>query len=40
MEEELSRMAGRKVDLQTMNFFSPEIRSSVNSVAVPVFQQA
>ena len=29
MEAELSQLLGRKVDLQTLNFLSPEIRQSV-----------
>jgi uncharacterized protein len=40
MEAELSQMLGRKVDLQTLNFLSPEIRSSVLSEAVPAYEQA
>ena len=40
MEAELSAIMGRKVDLQTPNFLSLEIRSSVFSEAVPVYEQA
>ncbi|HEX7975764.1 MAG TPA: nucleotidyltransferase family protein [Anaerolineales bacterium] len=40
MEAELSQMLGRKVDLQTLNFLSPEIRRSVLSEAVPAYEQA
>ena len=40
MEVELSQLLGRKVDLQTLNFLSPEIRSSVLSEAVPAYEQA
>lgn len=40
MEAELSRLLGRKVDLQTLNFLSPEIRHSVLSEAVPAYEQA
>ena len=40
MEVELSQLLGRKVDLQTINFLSPEIRQSVLLEAVPVYEQA
>ena len=40
MEAELSQMLGRKVDLQTLNFLSPEIRLTVVSEAVPAYEQA
>jgi hypothetical protein len=40
MEAELSSLFGRKVDLQTPNFLSPDIRRSVLSEAVPVYEQA
>ena len=40
MEVELSHLLGRKVDLQTINFLSPGIRSSVLSEAVPAYEQA
>lgn len=40
MEAELSQLLGRKVDLQTLNFLSPEIRRSVLSEAVPAYEQA
>jgi predicted nucleotidyltransferase len=38
MEAELSQLLGRKVDLQTLNFLSPEIRRSVLSEAVPAYE--
>ncbi len=40
MEAELSQLLGRKVDLQTINFLSPEIRSTVLSEAVLAYEQA
>lgn len=40
MEDELTQLLGRKVDLQTLNFLSPDIRSSVLSEAVPAYEQA
>ena len=40
MEAELSRLLGRKVDLLTLNFLSPEIRSSVLAEAIPAYEQA
>lgn len=39
MEAELSRLLGRRVDLQTLNFLSPEIRNSVLAEAVPAYEQ-
>jgi uncharacterized protein len=39
IEAELSELLGRKVDLQTVNFLSPEIRSSVLLEAVPAYEQ-
>jgi uncharacterized protein len=39
IEAELSTLLGRKVDLQTPNFLSPEIRRSVLFEAVPVYEQ-
>ena len=40
IEAELSRLVGRRVDLQTLHFLSPEIRSSVLAEAVPAYEQA
>lgn len=40
MEVELSALLGRKVDLQTIHFLSPEIRPSVLTEAVPAYEQA
>ena len=40
IEAELSRLVGRRVDLQTLNFLSPEIRNSVLAEAVPAYEQA
>jgi uncharacterized protein len=40
MEAELSQLLGRKIDLQTLNFLSPEIRQSVLLEAVPAYEQA
>ncbi|RPJ49508.1 MAG: nucleotidyltransferase [Chloroflexi bacterium] len=40
IEAELSRLLGRQVDLQTINFLSPEIRTSILKEAVPVYEQA
>ena len=40
MEIELSKLAGRKVDLQTVNFLSSEIRASALSEAVIAYEQA
>jgi hypothetical protein len=39
MKAELSQLLGRKVDLQTLNFLSPEIRESVLSEAVNAYEQ-
>lgn len=39
IEEELSRLLGRKVDLQTPAFLSPGIRQSALSEAVRVYEQ-
>jgi len=40
IETELSQLLGRKVDLQTANFLSPEIRQTALSEAVTVYEQA
>jgi uncharacterized protein len=40
MEVELSQLLEHKVDLQTLNFLSPEIRRSVLSETVPAYEQA
>ena len=40
LEVELSRLLGRKVDLQTVSFLSPEIRQSALSEAITVYEQA
>ena len=40
LESELSRLLGRKVDLQTANFLSPEIRQSALSESVTIYEQA
>jgi uncharacterized protein len=40
MEVELSQILGRKVDLQTINFLSPEIRQAVLSESVLAYEQA
>ncbi len=40
IEEERGELLGRKVGLQTINFLSPEIRSSVFAEAVPAYEQA
>jgi predicted nucleotidyltransferase len=40
MEVELAQMLGRKVDLLTLNFLSPDIRESVLREAVPAYEQA
>jgi hypothetical protein len=39
IEAELSKLMGRKVDLQTANFLSPEIRQSALSEAVTAYEQ-
>jgi uncharacterized protein len=40
IEMELSRLLGRKVDLQTAKFLSPEIRQAVIAEAVVAYEQA
>lgn len=40
METELSRLLGRKVDLETIGFLSPRIREHVLSEAVVAYEQA
>jgi predicted nucleotidyltransferase len=40
MENELSRLLGRKVDLETVGFLSPKIREHVLSEAVVAYEQA
>ena len=40
IEAELSKLMGRKVDLQTANFLGLEIRQSALSEAVIVYEQA
>ncbi len=40
MEAELSQLLMRRVDLQTINFLSPDIRNSVLSEAIPAYEQA
>lgn len=40
IEAELSQQIGRKVDLQTANFLSPEIRQSALSDAVTAYEHA
>jgi predicted nucleotidyltransferase len=40
IEVELTRMFGRKVDLQTASFLSPGIRQSALSEAVTLYEQA
>src|SRR4030042_4536743 len=39
MDEELSRLLGRKVDLQTIHFLSPDIRSNVLNEAIVAYEQ-
>jgi predicted nucleotidyltransferase len=39
IEAELSDLLGRKVDLQTANFLSPEIRLSALSDSVTAYEQ-
>jgi len=39
LEAELSHMLRRRVDLQTLNFLSPEIRDAVLLEAVPAYEQ-
>jgi predicted nucleotidyltransferase len=40
IESELSHLLGRKVDLQTAHFLSPEIRQSALAEAVTAYEQA
>jgi len=40
IEAELSKLLGRKVDLQTRNFLSADILKNVLSEAVGVYEQA
>ena len=40
MEDELSKLLGRKVDLQTRNFLSADILKNALSEAVEVYEQA
>jgi predicted nucleotidyltransferase len=40
LQDELSRLLGRKVDLQTAGFLGEKIYSSVRAEAVPVYEQA
>lgn len=40
MEQELSEMLGRKVDLNTPQFISPSFRSQVQTEAVVQYEQA
>ncbi|OGO31337.1 MAG: nucleotidyltransferase [Chloroflexi bacterium RBG_16_54_11] len=40
LEAKLSELLGRKVDLQTTSFLSPEVRQSALSEAVTVYEQA
>ncbi len=40
LEAELSTLAGRKVDLQTIHFLSPAIRNNVLSEARVAYEQA
>jgi predicted nucleotidyltransferase len=39
IEQELSSLLGRKVDLQTANFISPEIRVSIESELLIAYEQ-
>lgn len=39
IEQELSILLGRKVDLETTNFLSPEIRAAVDSELVIAYEQ-
>jgi predicted nucleotidyltransferase len=39
IEDELSKLLGRKVDLQTPKFLSPEILPSVLAQAVPAYER-
>ncbi len=40
MEAELSRLLGRRVDLQTPGFLGKEIRQTVLSESIPIYEQA
>ncbi|MCJ7623697.1 MAG: nucleotidyltransferase family protein [Anaerolineaceae bacterium] len=40
LEEELSQLLGHKVDLQTANFLSPEIRQIAIEESVNIYEQA
>ena len=40
IEDELSQLLGRKVDLQTANFLSREVRQTALSEAVVAYEQA
>jgi predicted nucleotidyltransferase len=40
IEQELSSLLGCKVDLQTANFISPEIRASIENEIVIAYEQA
>ncbi len=40
IEVKLSKLLGRKVDLQTTSFLSPEVRQSALSEAVTIYEQA
>jgi len=40
MEAKLSQLLGRKVDLQTLSFLSPEVRRSALEEAVTAYEQA
>jgi predicted nucleotidyltransferase len=40
LQEELSRLIGRQVDLSTSSFLSPRIREKVESEARPVYEAA
>jgi uncharacterized protein len=40
IQEELSELLGRKVDLNTPGFLSPHFRSRVLSTAVPLYEAA
>jgi predicted nucleotidyltransferase len=40
IEAKLSKLFGRKVDLQTTSYLSPEVRNSALSESVTVYEQA
>ena len=40
LQEELSQLVGRQVDLSTLGFLSPHIRDRVTSEARPVYEAA